>query len=122
MSQSLPNQPTKKELYVLNYFCLNDNFTSVLFAVYMGVSFHSSDSDWGAWRQVQETMNNNFTYPIQHNDLMKACGIHLTKTFSTYHSDKYQFLFSHFLGFSPLRITFPNLCVKPITILLSTAS
>ena len=88
----------------------------------MGVSFHSSDSDWGAWRQVQETMNNNFTYPIQHNDLMKACGIHLTKTFSTYHSDKYQFLFSHFLGFSPLRITFPNLCSKTIIILLCMAS
>lgn len=32
----------------------------------------------------------------------------------THHSHKYQFLFSHFLGFSPLWIPFPNLHQKTI--------
>ena len=59
---------------------------------------------------------------MQHNDLLNESMWYtvITKIFRTYHSDKYQFLFSHFLGFSPLRITFPNLCSK--TILLSADS
>ena len=64
---SQTNQPKKETL--CSKLCLNDDFTSVLFAVYMGVSFQSSDSDWGAWRQVQERINNS-SYPIQHNGLL----------------------------------------------------